>query len=95
MVLVLGLFGASTAAVLLRGITPHAAAASSAQVEPVGTSAGEMALIAEAQGALDAGDPAKARRALREHAERYPAGRMNVQRKLLEAYADQSEKKTP
>ena len=94
MLLVVGLLGAGTTAALLRGtMSKAAAAASSAPTPPVGTSASEIALIAEAQRALAAGDPVQARRALREHAERFPDGRMNVQRKLLEAYAERSEKK--
>ena len=75
-----------------RAATPSIA---SAQVNPVATSAGELALIAEAQSALSAGDPAKARSALREHAARFPDGRMQVQRNLLEAYAERVEQATP
>ena len=93
LLLVVGLLGAGTSAALLRGrATPTTPAE---QAAPAGTSAAELTLIAKAQSALADGNPAQARRALREHGARFPDGRLKVQRKLLEAYTERLEKSAP
>ena len=91
--LVVGLLGAGTAAAVLRGSAARTAPVE--QVAPAGTSAAELLLIARAQSALADGNPAQARSALREHGVRFPDGRLKVQRKLLEAYAERLEKGAP
>jgi outer membrane protein assembly factor BamD (BamD/ComL family) len=89
-----GLLGTGmTAAALLRSAAPSPVP--SQQPTPVGTSAAELALIAEAQSALAEGNATKARAALQQHGTRFPEGQMKVQRKLLEAYTERLEKGTP
>ena len=97
LLLVVGLLGAGTGAAVLRESARPTAASATARLEvaPVGTSAAELALIAEAQSALSEGNPAKARSLLRQHSERFPDGRLKVQRKLLEAYTERVEKGAP
>jgi outer membrane protein assembly factor BamD (BamD/ComL family) len=59
------------------------------------TAADESTLIERAQAALDRGDAAAARAILREHAERFPNGKLTTQRKLLDAYAERRERGEP
>jgi outer membrane protein assembly factor BamD (BamD/ComL family) len=93
LLLVAALLTVGVAAAVLRGNA--AGSAHPDQVAPAGTSAAELTLIAKAQSALNEGNPAGARSALREHATRFPNGRLKVQRKLLEAYTDRVEKAAP
>lgn len=68
------------------GAKPKAAAAASNPAARDRALAEENALIARAQAALARGNVAQARAALQEHANRFPNGQLQEERRLLERY---------